>query len=73
MADPKPPVTAELLWSDHLRFGATSGPNAIVIDADGDAARGGRTGDRAVPGQVLFRLASMRPDIDLVTLVDVHA
>lgn len=35
MADPKPPVTAELLWPDHLRFGATSGPNAIVIDADG--------------------------------------
>ena len=31
----KPPVTAELLWTDHLRFGATSGPAAIVIDGDG--------------------------------------
>lgn len=37
MADPKPPLTAELVWSDHLRFGATSGPNAIVIDGDGAA------------------------------------
>ena len=37
MADPKPPVAAELVWSDHLRFGATSGPNAVVIDGDGAA------------------------------------
>ena len=37
MADAKPPLTAELVWSDHLRFGATSGPNAIVVDADGAA------------------------------------
>jgi len=37
VSDPKPPVTAELIWSDHLRFGATSGPNAIVIDGDGAA------------------------------------
>lgn len=37
MAETKPPVTAELIWSDHLRFGATSGPNAIVVDGDGAA------------------------------------
>jgi putative redox protein len=37
VSQPKPPVTAELLWSDHLRFGATSGPAAIVIDGDGAA------------------------------------
>ena len=37
MADPKPPITAELLWSEQLRFGATSGPSAIVIDGDGAA------------------------------------
>jgi len=37
MADAKPPVTAELLWTDHLRFGATSGPSAVVIDGDGGA------------------------------------
>jgi putative redox protein len=37
MTDPKPPLTAELVWSDHLRFGATSGPNAIVVDGDGAA------------------------------------
>jgi putative redox protein len=37
MADPKPPLTAELVWDDKLRFGATSGASAIVIDADGAA------------------------------------
>ena len=37
MADAKPPVQAELIWSDHLRFGATSGPNAIAVDGDGAA------------------------------------
>lgn len=37
MADAKPPVTAELIWADHLRFGATSGPNAVVVDGDGAA------------------------------------
>ncbi len=37
VADEKPPVTAELIWADHLRFGATSGPNAVVIDGDSAA------------------------------------
>jgi putative redox protein len=37
VADPRPPVTAELIWSDQLRFGATSGPTAIVTDGDGEA------------------------------------
>jgi putative redox protein len=37
VADAKPPLIAELLWSDHLRFGASSGPNAVVIDGDGAA------------------------------------
>src|SRR5688572_17470940 len=37
MPDAKPPLTAELIWADHLRFGATSGPSAIVIDGDGAA------------------------------------
>ena len=37
MPDAKPPVIAELIWADHLRFGATSGPNAVVIDGDGAA------------------------------------
>jgi putative redox protein len=35
--DVKPPIVAELIWSDHLRFGATSGPTALVIDGDGAA------------------------------------
>ncbi|MBM3820426.1 MAG: hypothetical protein FJW14_15605 [Acidimicrobiia bacterium] len=33
----KPPLVAELLWADGLRFGATSGSTAIVVDADGAA------------------------------------
>jgi putative redox protein len=37
VVDAKPPINAELIWSDHLRFGATSGPNAVVIDGDGAA------------------------------------
>jgi putative redox protein len=37
MADSKPPLVAELLWSEELRFGAASGATAIVVDADGEA------------------------------------
>jgi putative redox protein len=37
VTDVKPPVTAELVWSDHLRFGVITGPNAIVVDGDGEA------------------------------------
>lgn len=37
MSDPKPPVDAELIWADGLRFGATSGSNAIVVDGDSAA------------------------------------
>jgi putative redox protein len=31
------PLTAELVWTEGLRFGAVSGPNAIVVDGDGAA------------------------------------
>jgi putative redox protein len=37
VADTKPPTTAELVWSGGLRFGATSGQNAIVVDGDSAA------------------------------------
>ena len=37
MAEPKPPVTAELVWSQDLQFGATSGRTAIVVDGDSTA------------------------------------
>jgi putative redox protein len=33
----KPPVIAELVWSDALRFEATSGRIATVIDGDSNA------------------------------------
>ena len=37
MTSKRPPVTAELIWSDELRFGATSGTIAIVVDGDSTA------------------------------------
>ena len=37
MADPKPPVVAELVWSEDLRFGATTGAIATVLDGDSTA------------------------------------
>jgi putative redox protein len=37
VADAKPPLTADLLWDRDLRFGATSGQCAIVLDGDGAA------------------------------------
>jgi putative redox protein len=33
----KPPLVAELLWTEGLRFGATSGGTAVVVDGDGRA------------------------------------
>lgn len=32
-----PPLTAELVWAGELKFGATSGSTAIVLDSDGAA------------------------------------
>ena len=37
MADAKPPLVAELVWSDGLRFDATSGASAAVVDGDSKA------------------------------------
>jgi putative redox protein len=37
MADVKPSVAGELVWSEGLRFGATSGTIATVIDGDSTA------------------------------------
>ncbi len=37
MADPKPPITVELIWTADLRFGATSGKSALVLDSDSEA------------------------------------
>jgi putative redox protein len=31
------PLTADLVWAGELKFGATSGPSAIVVDSDGVA------------------------------------
>ena len=34
MADARPPLVAELVWSGDLRFDASSGANIAVIDGD---------------------------------------
>ena len=37
MAGPKPPVTAELVWAEDLRFGVTSARIATVVDGHSTA------------------------------------
>ena len=37
MADAKPPLVAELVWSSGLRFDATSGAMTVVVDGDSQA------------------------------------
>ena len=37
MSDAKPPVVAELVWVDELRFGTTSGKIATLLDGDSTA------------------------------------
>jgi putative redox protein len=37
MADLKPPIAAELIWSGDLRFGATTGATAMMTDGDSTA------------------------------------
>jgi putative redox protein len=34
MADARPPLVAELVWSGDLRFDATSGASTVVVDGD---------------------------------------
>ncbi|MEQ1759757.1 MAG: OsmC family protein [Vicinamibacterales bacterium] len=37
MPDTKPPLGAQLVWSERLRFTATSGRSVMVVDGDGEA------------------------------------
>jgi putative redox protein len=37
MADPKPPLKAELVWSGELRFTASSNGTSVVTDGNGAA------------------------------------
>jgi putative redox protein len=61
MVDPKPPVVAELVWSEALQFGATSGTTAIVIDGDSTAGPS--------PVQLLVMGLAGCMSIDLVDIV----
>jgi len=38
MADARPPLVAELVWSGDLRFDVSSGTNSAIIDGDSRAA-----------------------------------
>ena len=35
MADARPPLVAELVWSGELRFDASSGASTTIVDGDG--------------------------------------
>ena len=35
MADARPPLVAELVWSGELRFDASAGRNTTIVDGDG--------------------------------------
>lgn len=61
MADAKPPVIAELVWSEALRFGATSGTIATVIDGDSTAGPS--------PVQMLVMALAGCMSIDVVDIV----
>jgi putative redox protein len=61
MTDPKPPVAAELVWSDALRFGATSGSTAIVLDGDSTAGPS--------PVQMLVMALAGCMSIDIVDII----
>lgn len=37
MPDPKPPITAELIWTGELQFGVTTGRNALILDGNSTA------------------------------------
>jgi putative redox protein len=37
MSNAKPPVVAELIWSEALQFGARSGSTALILDGDSTA------------------------------------
>jgi putative redox protein len=61
MTDPKPPLTAELLWTEGVTFGATSGSIAIVVDGDGVAG--------ASPMQLLAEALAGCMAADVVTIL----
>ena len=61
MADAKPPVVAELIWSEELRFGATSGDIATVVDGDSVAGPS--------PVQMLFIALAGCMSIDIVDIL----
>ena len=61
MSGPKPPVTAELVWAEELRFGATSARIATVVDGDSIAG--------ASPVQMLVIGLGACMSIDVVDII----
>jgi putative redox protein len=55
------PLTAELVWAGELKFGATSGSTAIVLDSDGVAGPS--------PMQLLAEAVAGCMAIDVVTIL----
>lgn len=66
----KPPVIAKLVWSDALRFDATSGRITTVVDGDSTAA----AVERAIAlsrDRYCSVWHSLRQDIELSTSFDI--
>ena len=61
MTEARPQLTGELVWSDALKFGATSGNIAIVVD--GDSAAG------PSPVQMLAMALAGCMSIDIVDII----
>jgi putative redox protein len=61
VTDDDPPIQAELVWAGELKFGATSGATAIVVDGD---AQGGPS-----PMQLLAEAVAGCMAIDVVLIL----
>jgi putative redox protein len=61
MTDARPPLIAELVWAEELRFGATSGSIALVLDGDSTAGPS--------PVQMLVMALAGCMSIDVVDIV----
>ena len=61
MPEAKPPVAAEVVWVDELRFGATSGKIATLLDGDSTAGPS--------PVQMLVMALAGCMSIDVVDII----
>lgn len=61
MADPKPPITVELLWTSDLQFNAQTSSNGLIVDGNSKAG--------ASPVQLLLIGLAGCMSIDVVDII----